>query len=91
MTDITWYDNTQYVRGRYGTTRHDHDGFQLPVLPAAAAASSRTATTPADAATLRKLYIASTLHGFSDACAKLSTYVASPFATYSLVFYTQRH
>jgi hypothetical protein len=30
--------------------------------------------------TLRKLYVASALHGFSDACAKLSTYVVPPAA-----------
>eukprot|EP01046_Picozoa_sp_COSAG06_P005140 COSAG06_NODE_226_length_19747_cov_9.234121_9_plen_72_part_00 len=50
--------------------RHDADGFQLPVPCATAGSPPSAGVAPS---TLRKLYAVSALHGFSDACAKLST------------------
>ena len=67
----------------------DTSGFQKPVPPADLGGKMWTPTAEvrkqqaAAEPTLRKLYIASALHGFSDACAKLSTpgFVMEMFGT----------
>lgn len=71
----------------------DADGFVLPVLstdPHSAAARKQSSgaggavmPTALVEKTLRKLYLVSALHGFSDACAKLSTpgFVMEMFGT----------